>query len=575
MTTTAAREYLRVSVDKSGRERSPEEQHADNQRAAVALGWELGEPYRDVGSASRCANGGNRGCRPGFDHLVADIQRGRFGAGVLVLWEASRGSRRLSEWARFIETCETAGVRIHVTTHQRTYDPANARDRRSLQEDGTDSEYESAKTSARSIRAAASAAVDGRPHGRVPFGYRRVYDPATGRLAGQEKEPVEAAVVAELFDRLERGHSLRAIARDFEIRGVRSRTGKVFSAQHLRSLALGDVYRAKRIHLGTLTDADWPAIVPERQWLAVNRRLADPSRRTSKPGRAKHLLSLIARCDVCGGPLTARYRRGSRDYVCRGSSHVRVEADELDAYATAAMLGYLSRPDNVERLVAPEASDERLAAVRAEIAAVRAELDDLADQVGRGALSATLAARAEPRLLERLRIATTREAELSTPSVLRGILGPGDDVAHRWDLAPVSARREVARLLLSPDVIGELRVARSPSPGHRTDIADRVVWLTVGPITRWRIGGTDARTTSGDDTGTRLKLRCKACGQPAATVHGYTDRPVYVIGKLGGYTTAWSVRCDEHGRLDVDEARVAAALAAGDKTLRVRPAAVV
>ena len=159
--------------------------------------------------------------------------------------------------------------------------------------------------------------------------------------------------------------------------------------------------------------------------------------------------------------------------------------------------------------------------------------------------------------------------------MLRGILGPGDDVAHRWDLAPISARREVARLLLSPELLGELRVTRSPSPGHRTDVADRVVWLTVGPITRWRIGGTDARTTSGDDTGTRLKLRCKACGQPAATVHGYTDRPVYVIGKLGGYTTAWSVRCDEHGRLDVDEARVAAALAAGDKTLRVRPAAVV
>jgi site-specific DNA recombinase len=474
---TTAREYLRVSVDKSGRERSPEEQHDDNERAAEANGWALGEPYRDVGSASRYANGGNGTVRPGFDRLVADLERGRFGAGVLVLWEASRGSRRLSEWARFIETCEAAGVRIHVTTHQRTYDVSNARDRRTLQEDGTDSEYESAKTSGRSLRAAASSAVEGRPHGRVPFGYRRVYDPATGRLAGQEKEPVEAAVVAELFDRLDRGHSLRAIARDFETRGVRSRTGKVFSAQHLRSLALGDVYRAKRIHRGELTDGKWDEIVPERQWLAVNRRLADPSRRTSKPGRAKHLLSLIARCDVCGGELTARYRRGSRDYVCRGASHVRVEADELDRFAEAVMLAYLSRPDNVERLVAPEAGDERLAAVRLELAGVRAELDDLGDRLGRGELSATTAARAEPRLLERLRAAEAREAELSTPTVLRGILGPGDDIAHRWDLAPIAARREVARLLLAPELIGELRVTRSPSPGHRTaDVAERVDW---------------------------------------------------------------------------------------------------
>jgi site-specific DNA recombinase len=475
MTPTTAREYLRVSVDRSGRERSPEEQHDDNQRAATEHGWTLAEPYRDVGSASRYANGNGR---PGFDHLVADLEAGRFGAGVLVLWEASRGSRRLSEWARFLETCEAAGVRIHVTTHGRTYDVANARDRRTLQEDGTDSEYESAKTSGRSLRAAASAAVEGRPHGRVPYGYRRVYDPATGRLAGQEIEAVEAAVVRELFDRLERGHSLRAIARDLETRGVRSRTGKVFSEQHLRSLALTDAYRAKRIHRDTLTDAAWPAIVPERQWLAVNRRLSDPSRRTSKPGRARWLLSMIARCDVCSGPMSVRFRRGAREYRCQDHSHLHVIADDLDALAIAAILAYLSRPDNVRRLVAPEHGDERLDAVRTEIAGVRAELDDLADRLGRGEISATLAARAEPRILDRLRAAEAREAELSTPSVLRGILGPGDDVRRRWDLAPIAARREVARLVLAPEVLGELRVTRSPSPGHRTDIADRVDWRT-------------------------------------------------------------------------------------------------
>jgi DNA invertase Pin-like site-specific DNA recombinase len=260
-TSAIAREYLRVSVDKSGRERSPEEQHDDNERAAEANGWALGEPYRDVGSASRYANGGNGTVRPGFDRLVADLERGRFGAGVLVLWEASRGSRRLSEWARFIETCEAAGVRIHVTTHQRTYDVSNARDRRTLQEDGTDSEYESAKTSARARRASAAAAAEGRPHGRVPYGFRRRYNPDDGKLAAQEIEPVEAAVVRELFDRLEWGHSLRAIARDLETRGIRSRGGKVFSPEHLRSLAVADAYRAKRTHRGTLTDAVWPAIV--------------------------------------------------------------------------------------------------------------------------------------------------------------------------------------------------------------------------------------------------------------------------------------------------------------------------
>jgi site-specific DNA recombinase len=484
-TTTTVREYLRVSLDKSGRERSLEEQHDDNARAAGEHGWQLGEPYRDVGSASRFANGNGRA---GFDRLTADLEAGRFGAGVLVLWEASRGSRRLSEWARFLELCEAAGVRIHVTTHNRTYDPGNARDRRTLQEDGTDSEYESAKISGRSLRAAAAAAAEGHPHGRIPYGYRRRYDPATGRLAGQEPEPVEAAVVREVYDRLERGHSLRAIARDLEARGVRGRppTGRrageppaVLTAERLRDLVLHDAYRGKRRHrrgdVVEIVDAQWPALVTERQWQAVNRRLADPSRRTSKPGRARWLLSMIAVCDVCSGPMTVRFRRGQREYRCQPHSHLHVMADDLDAYATAVILGYLTRSDHARRLTAGD-DDGRLEAVRAEIAGVRAELDDLADKLGRGEISATLAARAEPQLLERLRRAEAREAELSTPDELRALVGPGDEVRHRWDLAPMSARRDVARLVLTPELLGELRVTRSPSPGHRVDVTDRVTW---------------------------------------------------------------------------------------------------
>ena len=112
-------------------------------------------------------------------------------------------------------------MRIHVTSHGRTYDLTNPRDRRTLQEDGTDAEYESGKLSTRAKRHTTANAVDGRPHGRIPFGYRRTYDPTNGRLAGQEPEPAEAAVVVEMFERLAQGHSLRSVARDFEARGIR------------------------------------------------------------------------------------------------------------------------------------------------------------------------------------------------------------------------------------------------------------------------------------------------------------------------------------------------------------------
>ncbi len=128
-----AREYLRVSLDRSGRARSLEEQHDDHVRVAGERGWSLVvESYRDESvSASRYS----RKARDGFDALIEDLELGRFGAQVLMIWESSRGSRRVGEWVELLELCERRSVHIFVTTHGRCYDPTNGRDHRSLLED--------------------------------------------------------------------------------------------------------------------------------------------------------------------------------------------------------------------------------------------------------------------------------------------------------------------------------------------------------------------------------------------------------------------------------------------------------
>jgi DNA invertase Pin-like site-specific DNA recombinase len=484
--TLLAREYLRVSFDKSGRERSNDEQHGDNERAAAEHAWTLAKPYRDTGSASRYAT--KR--RDGFDRLVADLEADRFAAQVLILWESSRGSRRLSEWARFLELLEERGVRVHVTTHGRTYDLTNPRDRRTLHEDGVDSEYESGKISTRAKRAQAANAANGKPHGRVPYGYRRTYDPTNGRLLGQEPEPEEAKIIVELYDRLLAGHSLKSIARDFAARGIASRNGVPFKPETLRPMALaplyagwrshvpGDMSRQERLRRSTLVEATWPPLVDRATFQAVQAKLNDPSRTTLRPGRARHLLSMIARCDVCGDVVVATFRdKGRRQYQCRGGGHIRIDADDLDTLADAAILTFLTNPANVDKLTDADVS-EALAAARAEVAAVSAERDELADRLGRGEVSVALAARAEAGITERLRAAQRRVEELSTPSALRGLIGPGDDVEARWDAAPISARREVVRLLLAPGLVGQLRVQRVArhTGGVRVPVAERVTW---------------------------------------------------------------------------------------------------
>ena len=473
-----AREYLRVSQDRSGRARSVEEQHQDNERAGQVHGFSLnGSAYSDVSlSASRYATK----IRGDFARLLADLEAGRFGADVLVLWESSRGSRRVGEWATLVDDLEDAGVLVHVTTHGRTYDCANARYRRTLLEDAVDAAFQSDKASAAILRAAAATAARGEPHGRIPYGYRRRYHPVTRKLIGQEPEPAEAAVVVELFARLRQGHSLRAIERDFAARDIRTRTGKRFDAKHLRTIALRPAYGGLRVHeagkqgryqgsLDGAVKASWPALVDAETFHAVRALLQDPQRRTSRPGRGRHLLSLIAVCDVCGGPLTATYRyKGSREYVCREGGHVLIAADWLDGYAEQVMCAYLGRRDVIERLRAtPEDGGD--------LAAARGELGDWRKAAREGKVSAGSFTVIEPGLLTRIGALEVREAELSTPTALT-VIPPGEDVARRWQAAPMSARRQVARLLCSPPVLGQLRLARSPRPGHRADPADRAVW---------------------------------------------------------------------------------------------------
>lgn len=481
---TVAREYLRVSLDKSRRERSPQEQHADNKRAADSRGWTLGEPLRDIGSASRYA----RKSRAGFDQLIAELEAGTFDANILILWESSRGSRKVGEWANLIELCEDRGVRIFVTADSRLYDPREPRDRRSMLEDAVDSAYESDKLSKRTSRSEAARAIEGRARGMAPFGYRSTYDPATGRFTGWEIDDKEAALVRELFSRLAQGHSLRSISRDWEARGIKTPRGNVFSSQRLRTMALTETYAGIRVHdpdrrsrdirseSATYSDATmWKAIVPKSRFHAVRRILTSPERRTSRPGRAVHLLSLIAVCDPCGGELSVRNLKSGMAYLCRPKGCITVPYHELNTLVENEIEAYLDRPENLAQLVS-RPDDDELERARKAVSDIKEELRDLGRKLGQNRISAELAALAEPDIQARLAAARAVEAELSTPAALAGFIKPGETVRQAWARAPMSARRDVARLVLSPRFLGEVRITRSPLDRQRSSVEGRVVW---------------------------------------------------------------------------------------------------
>ncbi|MGH3844876.1 MAG: recombinase family protein [Pseudonocardiaceae bacterium] len=350
-------------------------------------------------------------------------------------------SRGVGEWVRLLEFRERRSVSIFVTTHGRCYEPGNGRDRRSLLEDAVDSKYESAKMSTRGRRAAAANAVAGRPHGRIPYGYRRIFHPQTRALIAQEAQPDEAKVVQELNRGLIQGHSLKGIARDFGQQDIRTRSGAVWTAQHLRSLAIKPVYAGLRSHapgrrggdrmvdLDSLYEGQWPGLVSRGDWFAVARLLRAPERKTTRPGRAKHLLSHIGRCGACEGTLNVAYREGAHPiYLCSNKGCVRITQADLDTLAEQVRLDYLAQSDVIDTLCAGEhGGDRELTAVQAQLAAVRARHEQLADAVAAGTVSVATLVRAESPLLAEITRLETRERELSTPSALRGLIEPGAD----------------------------------------------------------------------------------------------------------------------------------------------------
>ena len=231
--------------------------------------------------------------------------------------------------------------------------------------------------------------------------------------------------------------------------------------------------------------AEWPAVVKADLFYAVQEILTDPTRikgTNSRPGQAVHFLTGIGKCGVCGSKLSVRREKRNgrgvaQTYRCFDKGCVRVTKHALDDYVEDIILAALESDDVYSALEPLDGDTEvALVTVRAELAELHARHRELAKAVASGQLSALLASHAEPDILSGIKKVQEREQELSTPRLLDGLIMPGADVRERWSDAELSTRREVARLLFVPRLLGELRIVRAQpaQPGGTPPIHRRV-----------------------------------------------------------------------------------------------------
>lgn len=441
-----------------GKKKSINEQVALGIEVSDERGWDLDPEhiYRDSTSASRFATKPRDDwprVREAVTEKVID---------VLILWESSRGDREPETWLSFLSDCRKSNVKIYVIENEKLYDMSVIGDWESLASEGIKNAVESEKISRRVKRGQMMSAKSGRPaHGPTPLGYRRVYDPTTGELVGQEPDPDTAPVVRDMFARLAQGESMMQLHREL---GMKRDT--------MRQLVLNPVYIGMRRHNDDLYPGSWEPLVDSQTFYAVTRLLTDQTRQTRRPGKQKWLLSYLATCEVCGSPVScAALPTGTNRYRCTSNKGcVTIVQVETDQWVERIMVAYLSQPEVYIGLAqAGDDADRRAVELRNEAATLRGQLDTWRRSAAAGNTTPESLAMIEAELTGRIRTAEMKAAALATPAALRGFVGPGVDVEGRWRSAPLAAKRAVIRQVV------RISIDKSPTRGGRSFQPERIL----------------------------------------------------------------------------------------------------
>src|ERR1043165_5125597 len=167
---------------------------------------------------------------------------------VILVWEVARCSRDMTDWFPFLKLCGERGVVIHVINHDRTYDPGKSQDWAILAKDGVDAQLYVLKLSEDVQRGVNESAEDGKPHGRVLYGYHRFYDQHTREFVAQRVHLPHAKVVRRIIRHVSKKKPTVAIQNELNNEKIPSPIGGRWNRNTIRSIVRNRGYLGLRVH---------------------------------------------------------------------------------------------------------------------------------------------------------------------------------------------------------------------------------------------------------------------------------------------------------------------------------------
>jgi site-specific DNA recombinase len=362
--------YFRVSDPKQTGERhsSLETQEASYRNYCQLLGFSPIATFTDVVT-------GRRDDRKEYQHMIRFVLQG--GADVVIVKFLDRFGRNPREILRRFWELQDHGIEV-ITTDE------DIREEIVLLVKAGVAGAESKRNSER-VRANMSTAVNKGIHvGRPPYGLRPIKDVKGSEVTIRwELDPVEAPIAKEMYRlAVENNLGYKAIADKLTAKGFQTHGGRPFAAYTIERILtnpalIGTLVYGRKPRKGNpknnLVEVPnfFPAILTQEEWQRLRERQSIHSEAPrGKANASEYLLSGIAKCGHCGGPMTGKasysYRgKQYRNYYCSKAMRSRGMCSVYNGHSAAKLekaileyLGEFSDPIRVrEHLAAVERED--------------------------------------------------------------------------------------------------------------------------------------------------------------------------------------------------------------------------
>ncbi|MBN9375877.1 MAG: recombinase family protein [Cellulomonas sp.] len=475
--------YGRASKDRHKLMRSIGDQIEECRSWCVPLSWRVAKVVTD---ADRSASQWRRKEREGFEEAIELIKSGRYGG--FVTWEPSRAGRDMAIYVQLRAACQQAGV-LYLT-HGRVYDFSRSDDAFMLGFEFLRAEADANTMHERQLRTARLNAEKGRPHGRLPYGYRRIYDEHTGALIRQEPDPHTGELVRWMVREVLAGVPVLTVANTLQDQGEPTPQGprkdsvpRGWLTMTVKQVLRNPTIAGQRVYRGQVVgEAAWEPLISIEDFTRLQRILFDPSRRVhvSDGVTPKGLLSHIARCHYCGRPLTrttfkARGRAPVQPripkYHCRfrGCYKVVIAAGWVDQLVSETAVAWFSRQENIAMLTA-EGEDWAARSTQAELRVVELQtrLDEATDQYAAGAVTLATLSRVEATLRPQIEQAQRAAVPPVGDDGIRALV-TADDIRAAWEATDLREKRRILKAVF------EIRITKAPRLGSRTMQPERVL----------------------------------------------------------------------------------------------------